>query len=152
MTGCDPGYPPHGIYMSNYGRVRLEAFQHAWTFSIPANYTSGSPLAAFAPTTPPPSLQVIDIDNQAVNPDPTGSFDLADVTIDDSSAVDVTIRGRNVPLGTKPKLHLFSLEGTDQTVEASPLTGSLEESTASATLTFPAGFSRGYVRAVWTTQ
>jgi hypothetical protein len=133
------------------GRIRLEAFQHNWSFSITGNRTSGSPLNSFAPTTPPASVQVVGIGGQSVAPDPTGSFDTADVTINTGEPVEVTIQGRYIPLGTVPKLYLFSLEGNDQNLddEATPLAGTLEESTSTVTVAFPPGFTRGYVTAKW---
>ena len=35
-------------------------------------------------------------------------------------------------------------------LDASPLTGWLESSTSTVTVTFPSGFTHGYVRAAWT--
>ena len=150
--------PTSGPTSSNSvgGRIRLEAFRHEWSFNIQGSYTSGSPLSSFVPTTPPPSLQVIGVDGQTVATDPTGSFDLADVTINDSGPVEIVIRARNVPLtsgspavDTVPKLYLFSLEGTDIALDATKLEGSFESSTATVTATLPPGFTRGYVRASW---
>jgi hypothetical protein len=133
------------------GKVRIEAMQHSWTYSIPVgSWSNGSPLNSFVPTTPPPSIQVTGVAGQAVRPDPTGAFDAADVTINSSEPVEITIQARYVPVGTVPKITLFSLEGNDQQLDASPLAGTLEQSTSTVTATFPAGFSRGYVRAVWT--
>jgi hypothetical protein len=132
------------------GRIRLEAFQHAWTFNLVHPYTTGSPLSSFAPTTPPPFIQVTGIAGQAVRADPTGAFDTADVTVNSDDPVELTIQARYVPVGTVPKVTLFSLEGNDQQLDASPLAGTLEQSTSTATVTLPPGFSRGYVRAVWT--
>jgi hypothetical protein len=145
------------------GRVRLEAFQHNWSYTQPyGERTSGSPLNSFAPSTPPPFIQVTGVAGQAVRPDPTGAFDVADVTInsDPDDAVEVTIQARYVPLqsggtstvppvATVPKVTIFSLEGADLTVDATPLAGTFEQSTSTVMIKFPPGFTRGYVRAVW---
>jgi hypothetical protein len=128
----------------------LEAFTHDQGFPITGQWTKGSPLNSFAPTTPPPFIQVTGVAGQAVRPDPTGAFDTADVTINSDDPVEITIQARYVPVGTVPKVTLFSLEGNDQELDASPLAGTLEQSTSTVTVTLPAGFSRGYVRAVWT--
>jgi hypothetical protein len=134
------------------GRVRLEAFSHEQGYPITGNWTKGSPLNSFAPTTPPPFIQVTGIAGQAVRPDPTGSFDTADVTINASGAVEITIQARYVRVGTVPKVTLFSLEGNDQVLDGSPLVGTLEQSTSTLMATIPPGFSRGSVRAVWTSD
>jgi hypothetical protein len=48
------------------------------------------------------------------------------------------------------KLYVFSEGGPDQIVNSTPLSGAVEQSTATASVVFPPGFSRGFVRAVWT--
>ncbi len=85
----------------------------------------------------------------SVPPKPSGSFDLPDVIINTSAPIDVLIEGRYIPPGTVVTLQLFSLDGADQTLTTSPLQGTLEQSTTSASVTFPVGFTRGYARAVW---
>lgn len=133
------------------GRVRIEAFQQNNSYQMPyGSRTSGSPMNSFAPTTPPPAIQVTGVAGQAIRPDPTGAFDATDVTINASEPVEITIQARYVPIGTVPKITLFSLEGNDQQLDASPLAGTLEQSTSTVMATFPPGFSRGYVRAAWT--
>jgi len=138
------------VQLGAAGRIRLEAYQQNAGFSINGNYTTGSPLNSFVPTTPPPGIQVIGVAGQSVAPNPTGSFDTADVTINSNQSVVVNIKGHYIPVGTVPKLYIFSLEGNDQVITCSPLTGSYEDSDATAEVTFPAGYTRGYVRANWT--
>ncbi|HEX2874242.1 MAG TPA: hypothetical protein VHP33_23470 [Polyangiaceae bacterium] len=145
------------------GRVRLEAFQNNQTYNIQYGAASshGSPLSSFVPATPPPVLRVSSVDGQPVAANPTGSFDLADVTINDSGAVEITITAQNVPVvsgpnntPTVPTLYLFSLEGKDLVLDASKgmtaLAGNFANSTATVSAVLPPGFSRGYVRASWT--
>ncbi len=132
------------------GRVRLEAFQHNWGFSINGPYTMGSPFRTFVPTTPPPRVQVTGIAGISVPPSPTGSFDVPDVIFTSDVPVEVVVEGRQVPLGTVVQLHLFSLDGADQVIDMPPLEGTLEQSTTTDPMvTFPAGFTRGYVHASW---
>lgn len=153
------GYPNRGTCgdgnaIGSVGITRIEAFQHNWTFALNnTTYYTGSPVSTFVPTTPPPTLEVTAVNNQSVAPNPTGSFDLADVTINNSGPVDVVIHGHYVPLGTKPTLYLISLEGKDQIVDATTgLAGTIQDSTATISVTLPTGFSRGYVRAKWSAQ
>jgi hypothetical protein len=132
------------------GRARVESFVNAYNFGRNCvNFSSGNPFSSFVPSTPPPSLRVVGIAGQSVPPDPTGNFDAADVTINTGEPVEVTIEGRYVPLGTVPKLYLFSQEGNDQSLDAPPLEGTVEQSTSTVLVTFPPLVTRGYVRASW---
>lgn len=150
-------------YTAPAGRIRIDAFENSQTYTFPngPSVSFGSPLSSFIPSTPPPTLQVSGVDGQTVAADPTGSFDLADVTINDSGPVEITIQARNVPVvsgasntPTVPKLYLFSLEGRDLVLDGSngmtALSGNFASSTATVTVTLPSGFTRGYVRASWT--
>jgi hypothetical protein len=146
-------------WVADAGVVRLEAFQQNWGYAIPyGNYYQGSPLNSFVPTTPPPTIQVVSVAGQTVPANPTGSFDLADVTINSGPTVpvEIVIKAHYVPAGTIPTLYLFSLEGKDQQVASPALlsTGTPGETqsiiTVDKNVTFPPGFSRGYVRASWT--
>lgn len=155
---CGSGAP----WAAPAGRVRLEAFQNNQTYNIQYGTSShGSPLSSFVPATPPPVLRVSSVDGQPVATDPTGSFDLADVTINDSGTVEITITAQNVPVvsgpgntPTVPTLYLFSLEGKDLVLNGSKgmtaLAGNFASSTATVSAVLPPGFSRGYVRASWT--
>jgi hypothetical protein len=147
------------------GRVRFEAFQHLYgtvygVIASDCGHSFGSPVNSFVPSSPPPMIYVSGIDQQAVRVDPTGGFDTADVTINSNELVEVTIQGRNIPLQsvnssgaavpTVPRITISSLDGADQVVNASPLAGTYEQSSSTAMIKFPQGFSRGFVRAVWT--
>ncbi len=152
--GCVYG-PSQSLATGAAGKVRIEAFQHPWKFSIPVgSWSTGSPLNSFAPTTPPPSIRVVRIDGQDIREGWDGGFDPADFTIDTRDAVEIVIEAHYVPVGTVPKLYLFSLEENDQVITAPVLQGTLENSTStilvSQNVKFPSGFSRGYVHAKWT--
>lgn len=145
------------------GTVRLEAFQHSWTYSINGNYSQGSPLNSFVPAGPAPGVTVFAISstigNQTVPvflPDnPTGSFDLPDATVNSSAPLTVEIRARGVPAGTNVDLYVQSLEGGDQVIHSPTPLQAFDDSTHKFTtsttvqLTLPPGLSRGYVRAKW---
>lgn len=133
------------------GRVRLEAYKLA-SFSIPYGYwTTGSPLNSFVPSTPPPSIRVLTVAGVPVASDATGGFSPPDVSINNTAPVPVVIEARYVPAGTAPTLVLFSLEATDQvlTLPALAATSQANVTTTTTLVTFPAGFTRGYVRATW---
>lgn len=134
------------------GVIRLEAFQQSFTGSASPTPVQASPFALFLPTTPPPSVRVTHVDGQLVPSNPTGSFTMPDVTINKSIAVTVNIVASNIPPGTVVKLYISSENAPDQTVDSLPLAGTLASSTATASVVLPPGFSRGFVRATWTTQ
>jgi hypothetical protein len=137
---------------SNTGRIRLEAFQNTFTGSISPDTsirTLGSPFALFLPTITP-SVRVVSVDGKSVPSNPTGSFTMPDITINKSVAVLVNIAANNIPPGTVVKLYISSENASDQTVDSTPLAGTPTTSTATASVTLPPGFSRGFVRATWT--
>ena len=130
------------------GRIRLEAFQQAFTGNASPVPRLGSPFNVFLPTTAP-SVRVVSVNDVPVRSDPTGSFEIPDVTIDRGTASTVLIEARNVPLGTIVKLHLFPESAADQIVDSPPLQGTAELSTTTISVVIPTGLSRGFVRAVW---
>ena len=127
------------------GIIRLEAV----TFSGTLPGTRATPFNLFLPTTPT-SVRVTSVAGVPVSPSPTGSFTMPDVTINSGSAVPFAIEAKNIPVGTVVTLQVISENGADQTANASPLAGTLALSTATANVTLPTGFSRGFVRATWT--
>jgi hypothetical protein len=131
------------------GRVRLEAFQNNFTGNIDVEFARSSPTSTFLPTVAAPVIRVVSVAGVPVPANPTGAFDTPDVNFNDGAAVPVAIEARNVPPGTVVKVHVFSENGPDQIVDSSGLQGTLTQSTAIASVVFPPGFSRGFVRAVW---
>ena len=121
----------------------------------------GTPLSPFLPTAPVPAVWVDSIAGIPLPANPTGSFEVpttnGDVQINSGAPVHVVIKAKNIALSskTKVKLFVFSLEGPDQTInDSSPtpmpaLQGTFEDSQLSVDVTFPPGFSRGYVTAKW---
>ncbi len=129
------------------GRVRLEAFDDR--FAGTGTVTRGSPYALFVPTSPPPSVRVTSVAGKPVSSTPSGSFTLPDVQINEGTSVPVTIEAHQIPQGTVVELHLFSENGGDQVVSFPALAGSLETTTTTFNVTFPAGFTRGFPKAKW---
>ena len=139
------------------GWVRLEGFQISTAYSFPtggAFVTRGSPVDPSS-LRPASSIRVTAIDGVAVSGNPSGSFALPDVTISKNTAVNVDIQATGIPPGTVVTLQVYPQTPTDintvnlPTAQAT-LAGTLQSSAATATFTFPYGFSRGYVRASWT--
>lgn len=128
------------------GAIRLEAF----TFSGGLSGTRATPFNLFLPTGGQSSVRVTMVSGLPVPANSTGSFSIPDVSINASVAVPFAIEARNVPVGTIIKLQIFSETGVDQTIDATPLAGTLAVSTATANALLPSGFSRGTVRAIWT--
>jgi hypothetical protein len=139
-----------GPFSGSPGRIRLEAFQHQFPSS------STNPTANFVtpgiifPPANTPSIRVVRVAGIAVPENSTGSFFLPDVTLDNVAAVVVEIEARNVPLGTVVQLTLTPETGSQQMAVSTPLAGTLQLSTATATVTLPHGFSRFFVQANWT--
>jgi len=130
---------------SSNGIIRFEGFSVGGINSSPAAIIS-TPLAVILPSTPPPTLKVTSINGVPINSNP---FSFPDTTVNSSSPIVVSIEAHYIPLGTIPKVIVFSEVGPDQVVNASALSGTLAVSTATANITFPTGGSRGYVKATW---
>ena len=133
------------------GRIRLEANQQSTSFSVSPTAILASPtlLATVLPAGPPPSIRALTVDGVALPAIPGGSFTIPDATIDNSNPVAIAIQASNIPLGTVLTLRISSESGPDLTTTSTPLAGTVANSTASATVTFPSGFSRGYLRATF---
>ena len=138
--GCNvPGGP---------GWVRLEAFVISTSLNFVtggAFSTRGSPID---PSTllPAGSIRVTAINGVPVPANPSGSFVLPDVTINNNGAVNVDVAATGIPPGTVVTLQVYPQSPTDITVVNLPtaqatLAGTLQSSTATATFTFPYGFS-----------
>jgi hypothetical protein len=138
------------MFQSASGAIRLEAFQDNFQGNFNGSPTSmGSPFNTFIPAIGPPSVTVASVSGVNVAQPPSGSLATPDITINTSSAVSLAIQATNIPPGTVITLHVFSDNDTDQTVQTTPLLGTLQSSTATASVTFPSGFSLNYVKATW---
>ena len=131
------------------GRTRLEAFQIASTINIasPAEYSTPGPV--FLPQDQLP-IRVASIGGVPVPANPTGGFVNPDVEINQSGPTTINIEGNGVPLGTVVTLTLIPETGETITADSTPLTGTVENSTASADVVIPFGISRFYVEATVT--
>jgi hypothetical protein len=130
------------------GRIRLEAFHQQFVGSISPAAAFSTPYVVF-PTENAPTVRVTTVGGIAVPTPPTASFNPPDVTIDQGGPVTLAIEAHNIPPGTPVHLRITPQSGTSLSVDSDPLTGTLASSTANATVTVPAGFSRFYVQASW---
>ena len=145
----DAGPGSCGFNNGSVGIIRYEANNFGYTGSTVGTYSIGTPFATFVPTAKnqAPAVKVVSVAGAAVNATPTGSFTTPDVTINSSAAVPIVVQGSNVPLGTIVHLQIYSDNGPDIVVDTPALAGTLQSSTATVSVMFPSGFSRGYVTA-----
>ncbi len=143
-----PGPGSGGPLTAQYGLVRLEDF--GLTLN-PGNlagtpYLTSVPHQIVLPATPPASIMVTSVAGIPINANP---FSFPDATINSSSPVTINVEAQYIPVGTIPKIIVFSETGPDQAISCSALTGTLQQSTCSASVTLPSGGSRGFVKATW---
>jgi hypothetical protein len=139
------------------GWVRLEGYVISDLFTLDAGssfVTRGSPVD---PTNSRPRtfVRITAIDGIAVPTNPSGSFNVPDVSITNGGPVAVQIEATGIPPGTVVTLHAYTQTPADSTTVNLPtaqatLTVTLQSSTGTATFTFPYGFSRAFIRASWT--
>jgi len=144
---CCPG---NGYNTGANGFIRLDTYYDSFSNNFGGTpYAIGSTLSVSPPTIHPPSITVVSVDIVTLPQPPTGSAQNPDATIDTSSPVTVTIQAAYIPVGTVLTLHIMSDNDTEQTVQTTALAGTLASSTATATVTFPSGFSLNYVKGTW---
>jgi hypothetical protein len=138
-SGCS------GIAGGN-GLARFES-NNLGGVSVNGPTTRSTPFALNLPTTGAPTVKVTSINSQPINSNP---FSFPDITINSTSQVPIVIQATNVPIATAVvKIYVFSEAGPDQVISIGPLTGTDASSTATMNITYPAGGSRGYVKATW---
>jgi hypothetical protein len=129
------------------GKIRVESFSgNGANGTAPAPLTS-TPDPVTLPATPPSTILVSSINGVTINANP---FSFPDTTINSGSPVPVVIQAQYVPVGTVPKIYVISEAGPDLIVNcAAGLQGTLQQSSCTASITFPTGGSRGFVKAIW---
>ncbi len=141
---------------NSFGRLRLEAFTQAFTGTYaptPGQFFApqfGTPYALpVTAVAPSGNVRITSVAGVAVPATPTASLTNPDVTINQSGSVTVAIEASNITLGTVVTLNVISESSPFQSVASTPLAGTLALSTATATITFPPGFSKGWIVAKW---
>lgn len=126
------------------GYVRVEAYDFsAFTASgSPNNISYAAPNPVSLSTVP--QLRIASVAGLAAPASPAGSFQsVPDVLVPASQAnpVTVVLEAANIPLGTAVQVTLTPASGARTTVASSGLAGTEAASTATASLTLPAGMS-----------
>jgi hypothetical protein len=142
----------NGTGKVNYGGpgiVRLEGF----ALSGVGQVNGGTALTSFPynlalPVGGPSTVSVTKVNNVSINANP---FSFPDATITAGTAVPVVISGVNIPSGTTGNLNIYSENAADQVIPFT-LTGTLQSTTATVNVPYPSGGSRGFAKAVWTSQ
>ena len=140
-------YPADFRSAGGVGRIRVDAFVQQFAGTSNPGASLGTPWAVPLPTVP--ILRVTSVGGVAVPPNPTGSFAIPDVVINETVAVLFNIEARNVPMSAVVRLFLISEADPDKILDATALAGTVTLSTATVSTVIPPGFSRGYVRATW---
>ena len=131
--------------------IRIEALQNTFTGSAGgiARVTTLLPAPILLPTGPQPQLRVVSVGGQAVPAHPRGAFNPADVTLATAQAVAIQLEGQNIPPGTPVTVTVANETEGSQVVASPPLAGTAALSTATVTVTLPAGFSQIFSHATW---
>jgi len=165
-SACQPFGSQHGALQAgsllpggtNGGVIRLEAFDltHVDLADCviggfrspagPATVITSTPFNVAPPATPAGALKVTSINGIAINANP---FSFPDAVINSSAPVTVNVQAQFIPVGIVPQIIVTSENGTTQTVSCTPLQGTFQQSTCTASILFPTGGSRGFVKATW---
>jgi hypothetical protein len=131
------------------GAIRLEGFQILTIIFHDIGITEAAPGALFIPNQPV-LIQVVSVGGIALPTEPSGSFASPDVVINTGSPVTIALQTVGIPPGTVLTLNIYSEDGSTQTVQTTPLQGTLQSATATASVTFPPDLSLGFLKATWT--
>lgn len=131
-TGAPSAYGS-AAYGGN-GRIRLEAVQITRTTGTTPAYTYGMPGPVFIAKTP--SLRISAVGGLDVPSSPTGSYATPDITLPSATTnpVEVRLSASNIPLGTTISVSAIPLSGSAVNVTSSALSGTIDSSTASASV------------------
>ena len=137
--------------LGSAGRISLETSDHQFVGQAEGTYRVGPILRpVFPPSELTPELRLARVGGQDVPVDSRGRFDVADLRVEQGQGVLLELESRNIPLGTAVELTLVDEIGTQLELLSSPLSGSLEQGSATATVDLPIGFSRFTIHASWT--
>ena len=140
-----------GFGNGGWGYVRTEAFSFASSFSVDPSakeFSIGQPgLVTLANV---PTLRINSVGGVNSPASPSGTFHATpDITLPttQTNPVAVALQAANIPLGTTIEVRLTPASGSPASVQSTPLTGTVAASTATASLTLPAGQSLIYATA-----
>jgi hypothetical protein len=149
VTGTSGG---GGNVNGGAGYIRLEAVD---TVGFSPSISPQNAVVSSAPPQPAiqtnaPQLRIVSVAGVNAPNYLSGSFNGPDIILPSTQtgAVTVALAGNNVPLVTQLQVVVVPQNGTATTVQASALTGTQASSTATASVTLPAGPSLIYATAV----
>ena len=131
------------------GRIRVETANYTGNIGFVGPYTITATPNLYLPTLSGGTIKAISVNGVSLPASPTGSFVTPDVSINTSNSVPIVIQASNIPVGTAVTLQITSDQGSDMIVTCPALSGTLASSTTTASVVFPAGFSRGIITASW---
>lgn len=137
------------------GRIAIEAFDLT-EFNVVTNpfdyYINTNPVATFTIPTPAADIRVVDVDGNGVSAPALGRTANPDVFFADSGPVTISLECSNVPLGSVLTVVVKSTAPGAAAIsgQSTPLAGTVALSTATATLTVPAGRGVIHAYASWT--
>ncbi len=141
------------------GRIRIEAFNHQYAGALfpddAASVRVGGLTATtpFLPTDPRvpkwPSIHVTTINGIAITQEPFASFAVPDATVSTTGLVTVVFNTKNIKTSAVLTFHLVSPDSG--VIKATPtfISGTEASGTWSAPVSFPIGFTRGFLQATW---
>ena len=144
--GGDGTPNPSSQCEGSVGRIRIEALQGPASLQILSPATFSTPGLVFLAQDQLP-IRVVTIDGIAVPSNPTGSFEMPDVTINNPSSTSIALEARGVPLNTVITVTVIPETGNVVSGNATPLTGTVEISTATVLLNIPAGKAQIFLKA-----
>jgi hypothetical protein len=125
------------------GVIRVEGDATQLSLSI-VGQSTGTLVVSPGPITPAvtPSLRITSIGDQSVRQAPTGNTATPDVSFatPPTGPVAVNLAAANIPLGTSVKVRVTPQVGSFTEVTSDPLMGTVASSTATASVTIPAGY------------
>jgi hypothetical protein len=130
------------------GIVRFEGFTLSVGSVSGTTALTSTPYNLALPVGGPSTVSVTSVNGVSINANP---FSFPDTTITTGTAVPVIISGVNVPTGTTGNLLIYSETAPDQIIPFT-LTGTLISTTATVNVPYPSGGSRGFAKAVWSSQ
>jgi len=138
-----------GSSLTSSGYIRVESFNFdGFDLSNSDTLSSGLPGLVTLPNTP--TLAITSVGGVAAPASPAGSLNVTpDITLPNTqnNPVTVALRASNIPLNTTLQVRLTPPTGAPTSVQSTPLTGTVANSTATASLTLPAGQSLIYATA-----
>lgn len=131
------------------GVIRVESFLKQFSDVSNPQAIAASPYNLFLDRQILPKIKVVSIDGIAVSTNVSGFFEMPDVSFENAEDVAIEIVASGVPPGTTVDLQFFSENAPDKSVQTPPLAGTMGQSSVTADVQVPLGFSRGFARAKW---